>query len=288
MIKPFFFFVLLTSNSFADSAKFAVTLARDAYLKPEAFVKKYEALAQHVHSYKTQHLNFYTLINKENVLFVVFEGSRDIYSWERNLDIGEVGFVHDSERKVHRGFYQEAILARNTLLNKMAFTQKVVVSGHSLGGAVALLFAALLEHDGYDVSLFTFGSPPVGNQAFVSSIEELSHIRYQHFLDIVPQMKKVYIDKLKSLLSELNSHIENTQTLKNILSSISGFSYNYIHHGQQKILHNIQSLKDEDNNTNFAKKVLSQTLMYHSAQTYYKGVYKKEKILFKLIEHFIF
>ena len=43
---------------------------------------------------------------------------------------------------------------------------KIIVTGHSYGGALASLKAISLEKSGYKVSLITFGSPRVGNDEF--------------------------------------------------------------------------------------------------------------------------
>ena len=67
-----------------------------------------------------------------------------------------------------------------------------VVTGHSLGGALAHLCAARLKGTGPSapISLYTYGSPRVGNQAFASFIESKfgsSNHRATHLNDPVPR-----------------------------------------------------------------------------------------------------
>ncbi len=46
----------------------------------------------------------------------------------------------------------------------------IVVTGHSLGGAIATIAGAYLRNNGYSLDLYTYGSPRVGNLAFVSLV----------------------------------------------------------------------------------------------------------------------
>jgi hypothetical protein len=70
----------------------------------------------------------------------------------------------------------------------------VVVTGHSLGGAVATYLAKAIAHDyGTTVTLPTFGSPYTGTTAFVRSFRA-SHIkatRVVHNFDIVPELPPI-------------------------------------------------------------------------------------------------
>lgn len=56
----------------------------------------------------------------------------------------------------------------------------VHVSGHSLGGAIATLYALSLAETGYTVNLFTYGSPRVGDPNFYDwfvKFTKLTHYR---------------------------------------------------------------------------------------------------------------
>lgn len=58
---------------------------------------------------------------------------------------------------------------------------RVVMTGHSLGAALATLAAS--RHA--DSRLYTFGSPRVGNAAFAATISRERHRRYVDFVDAV-------------------------------------------------------------------------------------------------------
>ena len=48
----------------------------------------------------------------------------------------------------------------------------ILVTGHSLGGAMATLFAYQLVHQRRTVELVTFGAPPAGNKDFKKAMDE--------------------------------------------------------------------------------------------------------------------
>ena len=69
----------------------------------------------------------------------------------------------------------------------------VLITGHSLGAAVATLMASLLLGEGMKLrlTLVTFGSPRVGDGSFASALqaaEQLRHYRVQNELDVVSRV----------------------------------------------------------------------------------------------------
>ena len=64
----------------------------------------------------------------------------------------------------------------------------LIAAGHSLGGALATLAAASLRMANGSTDLYTYGSPRVGNTAFVEFVESLpgGNYRLTHSADPVP------------------------------------------------------------------------------------------------------
>ena len=94
---------------------------------------------------------------------------------------------HHIAGRVHRGFYAEydkVIPGIKEALKKhdKKGNKTVWVTGHSLGGAMAVLVAAELQPSG---GLHTFGQPRVGNKEFLKSLDGIKYYRYRNNNDIV-------------------------------------------------------------------------------------------------------
>ena len=89
--------------------------------------------------------------------------------------------------KVHRGFQKELDKLWPHLLEylKENKPKNITITGHSLGAAIATLFASRILD--YNPVLYTFGSPRVGTIQFVNHLCDryLTHYRVQNNNDIV-------------------------------------------------------------------------------------------------------
>ncbi len=78
---------------------------------------------------------------------------------------------------VHQGFneYTEVLLNNERfkeLINALLYSdEKLYITGHSLGGAVAILTAARLVDLGEQLEVLTFGAPAVGDQSFAERFD---------------------------------------------------------------------------------------------------------------------
>ena len=96
------------------------------------------------------------------------------------------------EGRVHRGFLRYFELTVKAIcddLQKLG-CGRVVVCGHSLGGALATMMGCMLGDLGYDVTLVTFGSPRVGDATFIQRTETTvaNIVRFVNYVDAVPRM----------------------------------------------------------------------------------------------------
>eukprot|EP00210_Caulerpa_lentillifera_P002840 g2714.t1 len=107
--------------------------------------------------------------------------------------------LRDDDNKVHMGFRDSYVSVRESILEAIYSVTRwshdwlVVLTGHSLGGALATIAAfevANRWHHGTRprVAMINFGSPRVGNEAFVENYAKTVPVsfRFRHCSDIIP------------------------------------------------------------------------------------------------------
>ncbi|MHB8974555.1 MAG: lipase family protein [Pirellulaceae bacterium] len=141
------------------------------------------------------------ILRNDTTLVVVFRGTR---LHTRSLfDIAEVVVIDQDDVRtnrqflsavcragghVHSGFlaaYASISDRLDAVVNRRLAHQTIWLTGHSLGGALATLAAAHLDSTPVQ-GLYTYGSPRVGDAAFVSVLLPHSHYRFVHRDDWVP------------------------------------------------------------------------------------------------------
>jgi triacylglycerol lipase len=123
------------------------------------------------------------VFDEKHCISVAFRGSQ---SPEDFIHDGECWFSKTGKRRnaftamVHHGFLFDFESISKDLLATMARLllphprKKIVITGHSLGGALAILFARACCWESWNVAgVYTFGQPRVGNATFVSAYENM-------------------------------------------------------------------------------------------------------------------
>ncbi|MCP4009805.1 MAG: lipase family protein [Proteobacteria bacterium] len=88
---------------------------------------------------------------------------------------------------LHQGFSNAARQVYTGLKPFLKKDYRINTTGHSLGGAVAMILAAILDGNGFEVNqVTTFGQPKVTNLSGASSLDSLDIIRVVTDKDIVP------------------------------------------------------------------------------------------------------
>ncbi|MGE8176934.1 lipase family protein [Pseudomonas fluorescens] len=136
--------------------------------------------------------------NDELILISVRGTNELIPDGLRDADAFQVPF-EDTDGKVHRGFYeaaQKAAVFVASYLDRFYAGQKLLICGHSLGGAVTLLLSEILRRrpEGYDIQLYTYGAPRAGDANFAKGAAPLVHYRMVNHNDPVPSVPGTWMN----------------------------------------------------------------------------------------------
>mmetsp|Transcript_52554 Transcript_52554/g.132179 ORF Transcript_52554/g.132179 Transcript_52554/m.132179 type:complete len:685 (+) Transcript_52554:88-2142(+) len=126
---------------------------------------------------------------------------QSILNWVTNADFKLVDYPGAPGAQVHEGFFNgyqgvaDQIRDSVKAIQKAFPSSKLLVVGHSLGGALATVAAADLHaaFPNSTIELFTFGAPRAGNLKFVQLVEEAvsTSFRVVNGSDPVPQVPLV-------------------------------------------------------------------------------------------------
>jgi len=149
--------------------------------------------------YKPANLAAYVAWDSEqDSIIVSFRGTQgaSILNWIKNLDAILIKpFKQYPTAKVHQGFYDSwkdlspGVMAAVANVQAEHSTTKVIVTGHSLGAAMAAISAFDMKINyGLSPSLIDLGRPRIGNHVFAEAItgEIPSVFRMTHHDDLVP------------------------------------------------------------------------------------------------------
>lgn len=172
-------------------------ISEAAYLVPVEAEAKYKSLGFTDVDVFTQGSMIGYVISTEGVSVIAFRGTDDVPDWIANL---KTLAVSTPNGRVHGGFnkaYQSVSSQILELLKGKRLEDKVWITGHSLGGALAVLCAYDLE-SGQNRSiagLITFGQPMVGRNDFAQHINSILDGKYAHLVneaDVVPRIPPSY------------------------------------------------------------------------------------------------
>lgn len=140
------------------------------------------------------------IMSNEEIVVVAFRGTEVRATWAKFIaDLARTDLNRNmvpapnfgNGVKVHEGFWSAFLQVRRQVLDAVrrqgSANKKVWVTGHSLGGAQAVLAARTLREEGIPVQgLYTYGCPRVGNEAFKTRLGIGNTQRYVYSFDLVP------------------------------------------------------------------------------------------------------
>lgn len=185
---------MIKDLSFAQQSALFAKLSNYSYSKPLEAKRLFSKLSFSSTYYKNTGSNIFVVENDTDIVVVC----RGTEAKEWNDIKADLSFDLSPSRagvgKVHQGFrtYTDKLFEpiKNHVLDNPH--KCLWLTGHSLGAAMATLFASRLSRSPYDCkveALFTYGSPKVGNRSFINNFNErITHHRWVHDGDIVTKV----------------------------------------------------------------------------------------------------
>lgn len=181
------------------------------------------------------------ITHNDKVVLISVRGTQEMLAdASRDADARQVPF-EDGEGQAHRGFYGGFQAAKPFIERYLSafYTgeQTLIVCGHSLGGAIALLLADWLRRKwSDDIQLYTYGAPRAGDAAFVKAAQPLTHHRIVNHNDPVPAVPLPWMDAewrlaLPGTALLFSSPAAGIALLLAGLVNLQGDAYE--HHGEQ-------------------------------------------------------
>lgn len=168
----------------------------------------------------------------DKMAVLAFRGTEKDFG-DIKTDLDARFYTNSKGEKVHNGFNEAYAVARAKISGLVQGLKgyKLYITGHSLGGALALIAAKDLNSDNI-AACYTFGSPRVGNEDFGEDIKPPIY-RVVNAADVVPHTPPSYlIDATHWLLKLLP---ENLWLVKPALALVKGLK-GYRHHGDMRFL----------------------------------------------------
>ncbi|KAI9319176.1 Alpha/Beta hydrolase protein [Dichotomocladium elegans] len=132
----------------------------------------------------------------QRTIFIAFRGTSSIENTIADMVILPVPYYGVTGATVHKGFRDSYAAVKAGIIAAVkaqvsAYPEyTLAVTGHSLGGASALLCALDLHEQGYKPMLYTYGQPRVGNPVFANYVVStgIPYARTVNKRDLVPHI----------------------------------------------------------------------------------------------------
>jgi len=179
----------------------------------------------------------------DRMVVLAFRGteSEQFSDFKTDLD----AYLHDDTgTRIHRGFLRAFEAIEDDVESALAPFQragyKIYFTGHSLGGALAVVATHKLGND-LTAACYTFGGPRVGNEDFSSGIK-IPIYRVVNAADVVPHLPPVYTTELLTALFGLVPY----KPLRDLLLDFAEKFRAYTHVGDMRFLTPARELDHAD------------------------------------------
>lgn len=185
------------------------------------------------------------ITHNDKVVLISIRGTAGTRDFLRDADGRQIPYG-DGPGQAHRGFYEAFVSTKEFIQRYIdAFytgEQTILVVGHSLGGAIALLTAEWIRRlpESPNVILYTFGAPRTVDATFVRDAKDLTHHRLVNHNDPIPGIPFTWMDvEFKTLLPSAALAVSGRHAavvgIGGVLASLVNMEGDdYEHHGEQR------------------------------------------------------
>ena len=181
--------------------KAQATLSDDTYLETNTLEQRLQEQGQTLVHQSLIPLSqvSYFLSSADGIQTVAIRGTANLENAMLDLDL-ELKPDTVLDIKLHQGFGSGAKAVYEDIKPFLTKDQPIHLTGHSLGGAIAVILAMYLQNDGYPVEqVITFGQPKVTNVTGANKFDNLPLIRVVTPNDIVPLVPPLSPMQIKDL-----------------------------------------------------------------------------------------
>jgi uncharacterized OsmC-like protein len=187
LLLTMYFHPLMAAPDFV-SIKSQAQLADDTYLEGntlEPRLKKQGQTLLHQSLIPLSQVSYF-LSRANDVQTIAVRGTANLENAMLDLDL-ELKPNNILNIKLHQGFGSGAKAVYDDAKPFLNKDQPIHLTGHSLGGAIAVILAMYLQRDGYEIEqVTTFGQPKVTNVTGAKAFAHLPLVRVVTANDIVP------------------------------------------------------------------------------------------------------
>jgi hypothetical protein len=195
---------------------------------------------------------------------IVFRGTDDKADWFVNLNAFSSPSSHGA---IHQGFFNayQGLTSQIVTLIKMNHQKHLWITGHSLGGALALICAYdLAANENYEIDgVITFGQPMVAHKQLADYIGEKLSGRYAHYVnesDVVARVAPGY-SHCGSLVWFTNGGIKQSKPKRKLVGATEKEKGGHFREEAARPLSDVEfnELKDDLRNGNDKRRVFGAT-----------------------------
>lgn len=170
------------------------------------------------------------ILESDDAVVIAFRGTQSDADWVADATIRQTPYPYiQNGGLVHQGFQSIYSQCRDEIFQTYSALPKeknLFITGHSLGGALAVLHAAdAAVNAGFrSIVMYNYGAPRVGDGQFAALYDRLvpNSIRFVNTTDLVPKLPPVFVYNPMTKLKYFYKHVQTPYSFTIETGSIAG------------------------------------------------------------------